>query len=83
MHPSITLEPIAILEELDYRFYVPVWLHDPDGILMAVTAINATPTDRLGLVETGSQRCCLLADQISILAYPAEQTDELHRRFRE
>jgi FkbM family methyltransferase len=79
--PATTLEPIAVLEEHDYRFFVPVWIHDEDGLRHAVVATNTTPTDRFGLVEIGWQHRFLLTSQVNILAYPAERMAELHRLF--
>jgi FkbM family methyltransferase len=79
--PATTLEPIAVLEKHDYHFFVPVWIHDVDGVRHAVAATNATPTDRFGLIEIGWQHRFLLTNQINILAYPAERVAELHRRF--
>ena len=80
--PATTLQPISLLEHADYRFFVPAWIHDWDKTPRAVTATNAEPTDRLGLIEIGWQHRFLLASQINILAYPAERLTELIERFR-
>jgi hypothetical protein len=78
---TFAVQPRLFLEEHDYRFFVPTWIHEANGVRYTVGTTNAAPTDIFGLVEIGWQHRFLLANQIDILAYPAERVAELHRLF--
>jgi len=82
LRPAITLEPFAVLEDLHYRFYAPTWVQEIGGASFGITATNAEPTDRFGLVEIDASHRFMLDSQINILAYPAERLSELHAHFQ-
>ena len=75
--PNLTLAPLARLAEWGYGFYAPGWaVGAPECILD-----TPGPTPELALVPFIVAQRFQMAEQMNLLAVPAERRDDLQRRF--
>jgi len=75
--PRLTLDPIRLLDGLNYRFFYPGWVEgDADCIVQ-----KRIGSDVLALVPFVAAQRFQLASQLNILAVPSERLAELRTRF--
>ncbi|MDA0675699.1 MAG: FkbM family methyltransferase [Proteobacteria bacterium] len=75
--PRLTLDPIRLLAELNYRFFYPGWVEGDADCIVA----SRTRSGVLALVPFVVAQRFQLAAQLNILAVPAERLAELRTRF--